>query len=68
MSRKKGRMIYVPPSIIDVAERVKERKNYNKRSRAFDDVAKYARVGIEAERIYNLDFGIRKKLNRRRKR
>ena len=56
MSRKKGRMIYVPHSIIDVAESVKARKQHAKRSTAFEDVAKYARVGIEAERIYNLDF------------
>jgi len=63
---KKGRMIYVPASIIDVAESVKERKNIKHRSKAFDDVAKYARVGIEAEKIYNLDFGIRKKIKRKK--
>lgn len=55
MSRK-GRMIYCPPSVIDEAEKIKEKKGYNKRSRAFDDLAQYAKVGREAERIYKLDF------------
>ena len=68
MSRR-GRSIYIPPSIIDVADEIMKNKKYKTRVKAFKDVAQYARVGIEAEKIYKLDFSdiFGKKIKRRRK-
>ena len=55
---KKGRMVYVPHSILDEADVIMNMKGHKKRVNAFDDLAKYAKVGIEAERIYKLDFNL----------
>jgi|SaaInlStandDraft_4_1057021.scaffolds.fasta_scaffold112686_2 hypothetical protein len=68
MTRKKGRMIYVPPNLIDVAEEIKITRGYKKRSRAFSDLAQHARVGMEAEKIYKLNFTsiFGKKIRRRK--
>lgn len=54
---RKGRMIYVPPSVLDEAENIMQIKGLNKRADALEELTKYAKVGQEAERIYSLSFG-----------
>ena len=53
---KRGRMVYIPPNLLDEAEDIMREKGLNKRTDAFKDLTKYAKVGREAERIYKLDF------------
>ena len=55
MTKKKGRMIYVPPSILDEAHKIMQTKRV-KRVQALRDMTKYSRVGREAEAIYKLNF------------
>lgn len=61
MTLRKGRMIYVPPVVLDEVELIQQSKNIDQRSDAFNELVKYSRVGREAEQIMRLDFGIFKK-------
>ena len=67
LNKRKGRMIYVPPSVLDEADNIMSIKGYTKRSKALKDLTQYARVGMEAEKILKLDFnpfGVFKKSRR----
>jgi len=54
-------MVYVPPNILEEAEKIKDAKDLPTRSQAFDELAKYSKVGMEAEKILNLDWDLFKK-------
>lgn len=51
MSSKKGRMLYVPPVIIDEVGDLMAEHNLDRRVEAFEKLADYARLGRETERI-----------------
>ena len=56
MMKKKGRMIYLPPSILDEVEDIMREDKLKTRAEAFRMMYKYSRVGREAKRIYTLDW------------
>lgn len=53
---KKGRMIYVPPRVVDELEEIKQEDQLTKNAKAFDEMVKYSRVGREAKRLFTLRF------------
>ena len=61
MSRKRGRMVYVPPNIIEEAEKIQLAKDLPTRALAFDELVKYSQVGREAEKILSFDWELFKK-------
>ena len=61
---KKGRMVYVPPCILDEADLIMKAKNLNGRSEALRQIAKYSQVGREAEQILKFDFNMFKRKRR----
>lgn len=54
--KRKGRMIYVPPNLLNEADNIMNIKGYTKRINALEDLTKYARVGREAENLSKLNF------------
>lgn len=54
---KKGKMIYVPPVILEEAEIIALEKELG-RADALREVVKYSKVGREVERIAKLDWGL----------
>lgn len=56
MVNNKGRMIYVPPVIIDEVENIMQEEDLDTRPEAFRKLVKYARVGREAKRLSRFDF------------
>lgn len=62
--RNKGRMIYVPHNVLDEADMIMQSKEIKQRSDALREMAKYSKVGREAEQILKLDFGLFKKKGR----
>lgn len=64
MTKRKGRMVYVPPNVIEEAEKIQESKDLATRSRAFDEMVKYCQVGREAEKILKFDWDLFKKKKR----
>ena len=56
MANKKGRMIYVPPVIIDEVQDIQREDDIESRPEAFRHLVKYARVGREIKRVAKLDF------------
>jgi hypothetical protein len=56
MGAKRGRMIYVPPVIVDEVKSIQSEDNIVSRPEAFRSLAKYARVGRETKRLMRLDF------------
>jgi hypothetical protein len=50
---KKGRMMYVPPVVIEELEDLQMEHHEDKRALAFEKMADYARVGRETERLIN---------------
>jgi len=63
----KGRVVYVPKNVLNELDRIMITKNIKKKSVAFNQLVKYSRVGMEAERIVRLDFGNTFKKIKRRK-
>ncbi len=53
---QKGRMIYVPPIVLDELVEIKQECEIGKNSKAFDEMVKYSRVGREAKKIFRLRF------------
>ena len=47
MVRNKGRMIYVPPVIIDEVKDIQREDDIESRPEAFRNLVKYARIGRE---------------------
>jgi len=64
MSKRQGKMIYVPYNILDEADLIMESKEIKQRSDALRKMADYSKVGREAEQIFNLDFTIFKRKRR----
>lgn len=60
-------MIYVPPAILNETEIIMKNKGYKRRSKGLKDLAQYAKVGMEAEKIYKLDFSGMFKRKRKKK-
>lgn len=58
----KGRIVYVPPVVMDEVESIKADHDVESNAEAMRKMVKYSQVGREIERIRNLDF-----LGRRRK-
>ena len=56
MSKKKGRMTYVPAITIMELEDICREDNIVKKADAFKELTKYARVGRETKRLITLDF------------
>jgi len=52
----KGRMIYVPPIVLEEIFTIKQEEGIDKNSLAFDKMVKYSKVGREAKRIFTLRF------------
>ena len=64
----KGRITYVPPSVLDELTDIKRENKLKKNCDAFKEMVNYTKVGREAERLYNFDVkGIIKAKRRRRK-
>jgi hypothetical protein len=61
---KRGRVTYVPRPLFELADDLRIRKGITKQKDAFNEMVKYARVGIEAENLHDLFFPVRKKKNR----
>lgn len=53
---KKGRMIYVPPVLIEEASDIQREQNIPLRAEAVKKLVGYAKTGRELERIMKLDF------------
>lgn len=64
MVSRRGRVTYVPRPLFELADDLKVRKGIVKQKDAFNEMVKYARVGIEAENLHDLFFPVRKKKNR----
>jgi len=64
--KRKGKMIYVTPSLLNETDIIMRNKGYKRRSKALNDLAKYAKVGMEAEMLYKLDFGIFKRKRKKK--
>jgi len=56
---KKGKMLYVPPVVIDEVEDIIREDKVNSRADAFKELTKYCRVGREVNRLRVLDFSKR---------
>ena len=54
---KKGRVMYIPPVVLDEVEDIRREDELDKNSEAFRKLIKYARVGRETKRLANLKFG-----------
>lgn len=52
----KGRITYVPPSVFDELDQIREEDNLEHNADAFKEMAKYSRVGREAKKILRLKF------------
>jgi hypothetical protein len=52
----KGQITYVPPSVFEELVLIQNRKKLKKKADAFKEMAKYSRVGREAEDILRLRF------------
>lgn len=52
----KGIITYVPPSVIEELDVIRQRKKMAKRADAFRALVSYSRVGREAEDILSLRF------------
>lgn len=52
----KGRIVYVPPIIIDEVDDIIREDELTTRADGFKELTKYARVGREANRLMKLDF------------
>lgn len=66
MSRKPGRMVYVPVNVLEEAEAIIGCGKAKKRAEALTKMAQYSRVGREAEAILRLDFTIVKPKKRQK--
>jgi len=53
---KKGKVVYIPPVVIDELEDIKREDEIHTGSEAFKKMVKYARVGREVKRMATLDF------------
>ena len=56
MSRKKGKIVYVPEIAVQEADNIMKDINLKSRSEAFIEMAKYSRVGREVDKIGRLDL------------
>jgi len=56
MATLKGKMQYIPPVIIVELDDIMRENKLNNKAQAFKEMAKYTRVGREAERLIKLDF------------
>ncbi len=54
----RGRMIYVPPNLLEEAQIIMDSKGLKGRTQAFDEMVKYSQVGREAEKILKFDFNM----------
>lgn len=59
MSKNKGRMMYVPPSVINQLERLKKMNHSNKG--VWDIFQEHAQVGLELETSFGWLFKRKKK-------
>lgn len=50
--KKKGRMIYVTPPMLEEVNSIMQECNIQKRCKAQEKLVEYARVGREAEKIF----------------
>ena len=55
-NRRTGRMVYVPNPFFQKIEEIKTTNNVD-RSKAFDKILNYARIGEELERFNQLFYG-----------
>lgn len=53
---QKGRMIYVPPIVLDELFKIKQEEGIGKNAKAFDKMVSYSKVGREAKKIFTLRF------------
>jgi hypothetical protein len=53
----RGRLIYVPKSLLTEITDIKQEENINKNARAIDSLVDHARVGREMNRILSFKFG-----------
>jgi hypothetical protein len=51
-----GRITYVPKNVLDELEDIMREKEIRKKSKGFDEMTRFAKVGREAERIFRLRF------------
>ncbi len=61
--KKKGKMMYVPPVIIDEVYDLQREDRIPVRADAFKELVKYAQVGREAKRLmtFGYDWGRKRK-------
>lgn len=52
----KGRLLYVPGCMVEELDEVMKQTQLKKKSKALVELAKYSRVGREAEKIIKLRF------------
>lgn len=60
---KKGRMMYVPPIVIDEVEDIIREDGVNNNSDAFKMMTRYARTGRDVFRLGKLDFTNKRRLS-----
>jgi hypothetical protein len=56
VSVKRGRVKYIPLSLLDELEDLKMEKRLRRDVEAFEEIANYSQVGREAERLAKFDF------------
>jgi len=65
---KKGRPVYVPPSVFEELDNIMKEDKVQSRSDAFKGMVQYSRVGREARRIRDIfGFGFDTDKKKRRK-
>ena len=67
MKNNRGKVTYVPLPLLNLVNDIRVRKGIHKPKDQFNEVVKYARVGIEAENLHNLFFGTNKNHHKRGK-
>jgi len=61
----RGRMVYVPPNLLEEVEKIQEYKGYkgkNARANSIREKMKYSRAALETEKLLKYDFNIFKVL------
>jgi hypothetical protein len=48
----KGRIIYVPPSVIEELDCIQRRKKLKRKADALKEMVKYSKAGREIERVF----------------
>jgi len=66
--RKKGKVVYVPPSVFEELNNIMNEDDIPIQAEAFKGMVKYSQVGREAKKIFDRGFPMFSPKKKRRKR